>query len=410
MYPEFLVISTGNEIISGNSQDTNSSWIAQNLFALGFSVKAFYTYPDDPAILVSELSQLSSGTEKIAVMTGGLGPTEDDYTLHAVLSILNGKKKRIDSAFNKLEERYLSGLITKESFELAARQTSIPEHAIEVENTAGIAPGFIVEINKLTLVCLPGVPYEMQEMFSSTVMPYLSKKIYAKALHYASRFLWHMNETDFQLDFIQKNEDLLQNGISWGVAPKKGYLKVSFQSEDNELLNTIISRLQDFYQDKCTTDVFTEVPVLLKKFNIKIATAESCTGGLIAKMLTDVAGSSVYFLGSVVAYHNSIKMKILKVKESTISVHGAVSQETAMEMTTGLEAIYNSDISVSVTGIAGPDGGSSEKPVGLVFIGIKLIGKPTQILEFHFRGDRQKIRELTANTVYFNLYKILLCI
>lgn len=406
MTPELVILSTGNELVSGNSVDTNSTWISAKLFPLGIKTVAIKILPDIPEIIELEIKHLvNSSKSTLVIMTGGMGPTEDDYTLAVMKKFTNGKIFQVKKSFIKLENLVKMNKISEKVFNMAVRQTYIPEQAIYLENENGIAPGFIIEKEFVTLICLPGVPIEMKSMLEDEVIPYINKKYNLTKNYYDFRLLWELNEADFQLGFIENNKTLIEQGISWGVAPKSGYLRVSFQSDNDNLIKKIVQNLENYYDGRITKDVFSELPKRMINQNITIATAESCTGGLIAKMLTDVPGSSSYFIGSIVAYHNKVKELELDVPEELLDAHGAVSREVALAMVNGLAKKMQTDISIAVTGIAGPGGETENKKIGLVYIAIKLKGMNAEVHSFQFSGNRERIRELTANFAYYLIIK-----
>ena len=370
-----IIISTGTEITSGKSLDTNSMWIANQLTDSGYTVNKFMALPDSVSQLKTEIGSFSQSKEPtLLLMTGGLGATDDDHTLNIISELKGGGLSKIESAYQKLVS--ISEKRGKEFMDLlpvTSRQTNVPLDSIELENTVGIAPGFYVKLGEnCTLAAMPGVPLEMKKMFLDSLLPIIKKEYIVPAIKYLSKYIWNMSEGLYQREFINKNiEYINSNQIEWGVTAKAGYIKVSFKSDSNDKLKSIESLLKKAYNEKLTDDIFKLVHELLTNRKETVSTAESCTGGYIGKILTDSPGSSAYYLGSIVSYHNSIKESLLNVKYETLEKFGAVSEETASEMLIGLEKLMNTHYCISVTGIAGPDGGSIDKPVGTVFIGIK---------------------------------------
>lgn len=373
--PKIVVLSTGSELTSGRSQDTNSSWIANELFGIGFTVSKFVVLPDDPVAILEELKTLVSLSKKenpvLLIMTGGLGPTEDDYTLEVVCK-LNGVLS-VESAIarQRIEAFYkLRGKNFQESIQTAIRQISVPEGSTILNNNVGIAPGFIVSLGENThLGCMPGVPGEMTEMFREEFSTWILKKYSTQELHSGFRFIWWMSESQFQKEFISKEESVTNGKVVWGVAAKRGYIRVTFQSDKRALVDSLLQKLDEVYGPKSTPDVFEELPKLLIEKKITIGTAESCTGGLISKTFTDKPGSSAYFYGGVISYDNGVKEGLLGVKKNTLKEFGAVSAETAKEMAEGALVVLGVDYSISVTGIAGPGGGTPQKKWVLFILG-----------------------------------------
>ncbi|EMO25638.1 molybdopterin-binding domain protein [Leptospira interrogans serovar Bataviae str. HAI135] len=267
--PKIVVLSTGSELTSGRSQDTNSSWIANELFGIGFTVSKFVVLPDDPVAILEELKTLVSLSTKenpvLLIMTGGLGPTEDDYTLEVVCK-LNGVLS-VESAIarQRIEAFYkLRGKNFQESIQTAIRQISVPEGSTILNNNVGIAPGFIVSLGENThLGCMPGVPGEMTEMFREEFSTWILKKYSTQELHSGFRFIWWMSESQFQKEFISKEESVTNGKVVWGVAAKRGYIRVTFQSDKRALVDSLLQKLDEVYGPKSTPDVFEELPKLL---------------------------------------------------------------------------------------------------------------------------------------------------
>lgn len=411
--PSFVIISSGSEITGGRSLDTNAKWIANELFLLGWQVQKFVVLPDDPKRIYTELLSLlenSKQEETFVIMTGGLGPTEDDYTLESVLKLTGKKSYVVEKAKIRLQRIYESrGKRYEDIIPAVLRQTEVPEESFVLDNSVGIACGFIESIGEnFGLACLPGVPREMTEMFAKRLVPELKRRFPRENLNIEIRWLWGIGESLFQSEFIESNRDLITQGIEWGVTANRGYIKVIFISKSKTFLDEIIFRLTSQYSQIISEDVFQSVHSELMNLKKTVAVAESCTSGLLGKKLTEYSGSSAYFLGGFLTYHNTLKVNLLGVNEKTINDFGAVSRETAIEMVNGVQERTLSDFSISITGIAGPDGGTKEKPVGTVWIGIKETGSEAIAFKYEFPGDRDTIRENAANTAIYLLYKHLL--
>ena len=410
MLPQITIIGTGSEITSGKSIDTNSGWIANELFGLGFPVSRFIVLPDNPILIKEEIQRIIKlPGENLILMTGGLGPTEDDYTLEVICEITGSMPVKIQKAYDRLKTVYESrGRTYKDILPIAERQTNVPENSIVLENDTGIAPGFFCTLgDNCRIGTFPGVPPEMKTMFKDRFIPEFMKIYSSETIFYDSRCIWWIGESLFQEKFITKHRELIDRGILWGVAAKRGFIKVNFQSSKREQIDEIISLLEANFPDTVSGDIFSEIHNILTEKKLTLATAESCTGGLIAKTITDISGSSEYFLGSVVSYHNDVKKNLLGVKEETLALYGAVSAETAKEMVEGLEKRINSDFSISVTGIAGPGGGTKEKKQGLVFIGIKNKKGEAHVRKFNFPFSRELFRDNAANSALFLLYRLI---
>ncbi len=411
--PSFVIISSGSEITGGRSLDTNAKWIANELFLLGWQVQKFVVLPDDPNRIYSELNALLENSKQeptFVIMTGGLGPTEDDYTLETVLKLTDKKSYTVEKAKIRLLRIYESrGKKYEDIIPTVLRQTEVPENSFVLDNSVGIASGFIESIGaNFGLACLPGVPREMTEMFSKRLVPELKRRFPRENLNIEIRWLWGIGESLFQSEFIENNRDIISKGIEWGVTANRGYIKVIFISKIKSILDEILSKLNSKYSHIISEDVFQSVHSELIKQKKTVAVGESCTSGLLGKKFTEFPGSSAYFLGGFLTYHNNLKVNLLGVKEETIANFGAVSYETAIEMVNGVHERAGSDFSISITGIAGPEGGTKEKPVGTVWIGVKESGSGPIAEKFEFPGDRDTIRENAANTAIHMLYKLLL--
>ncbi|XDD45135.1 nicotinamide-nucleotide amidohydrolase family protein [Leptospira sp. WS39.C2] len=410
MSPYIVILSTGSELTAGRSVDTNSGWIANQLFELGWKVKKFITLPDDPKLILSELQSLQSlakETPVLAIMTGGLGPTEDDYTLETVLKLTGKTSYSVEKAKLRLTKIYESrGKEYKDILPSVFRQTFVPEGCKTLDNSVGIAVGFIETIGeKSHLVCMPGVPSEMTEMFKRRLVPELKKLYPRENLHQKTKWLWNIGESLFQNDFIEPNRDEFFQEAEWGVTANRGYIKCIFQSTNETLLSTIIQRLEDTYPKIISDDVFQFVHEQLLKEKLTISVAESCTGGLLGKKLTEQPGSSSYFIGGFLTYSNEMKSNLLGIPMETINTYGAVSEEVARAMVDGLCRKTGTDFGISITGIAGPEGGSPEKPVGTVCIGIREPNGNISVHRYLFPGNRESIRENASNTALFLVYQ-----
>lgn len=408
--PKVIVVSTGSELTAGRSQDTNASWIANELFGFGYTVGKFIVLPDDPTTIRKELEEASSGASPerpiLIVMTGGLGPTEDDYTLEVVCDLTGSVPVRNDKAFDRLQALYrLRGKGFEEALSTALRQVSVPSKSAVLNNSVGIAPGFWSELKPgAYLACMPGVPKEMTAMFREELLPRIREHFQSGEVHSDFVFIWGMSESLFQQEFIEALPHFREGKVVWGVAAKRGYIRVTYQSSDEKLVAELIRLTWEKYSGLCTGDLFEELPKLLLEKKLTVGTAESCTGGLVAKLFTDRAGSSEYFLGSVVSYANSVKAEILGVSSESLEKYGAVSEQVAREMADGAARILNTDVAISITGIAGPGGGTPTKKVGTVFIGTYIKGQETQVKELYLPFKRELFRDAVSATSLYILY------
>jgi nicotinamide-nucleotide amidase len=405
---KIYIFATGTEISSGKSLDTNSKFIAESLTDLGFQIQSISAYPDDPNLIKNEIVKIASNPEKsILIITGGLGATSDDHTLSIVKELIGSKTIQVKYAYDKLiSSSKRRGQEYIDLLPITSKQTYVPEDAEVLHNEIGIAPGFFVKIRpNFYLSAMPGVPREMKPMFQNYLLPILLNHLNTKKFYF-SKTIWNTSEALYQSQFIEKNQEVLSNHkITWGVTAKPGRIKVSFISEYQNLEKTMYPLLDETYGENITNDIQEELHNYFLRSNLKISSAESCTSGLIGKLITDTPGSSAYYLGSIIAYDNSIKIKLLNVKTSTLEKFGAVSEEVAIEMLNGLEEVMDSDCSIATTGIAGPTGGSDKKPLGLVYIGIKLKGKEPKVYKNVYPFGRDTFRETVSTMSLFYLFK-----
>lgn len=389
-----FLISIGDELLSGKTANTNASYIAKQLAASGFRMKGMVTVKDD----MHEIIKAMGNTADLVVMTGGLGPTPDDITVEAVSRALRRDAVLNHDLFKKVRKKMRSG-----SVDLQLKQSVVMKDAELLDNKVGIAPGEIIDEGGRRFLLLPGVPSEMKYLLDL----YLKKHAPAKTKQYIIR-----TYGIFESELAQKINEKLDSSTACRISylPSYGHVDIVLYNEkfnEHELRNAynrLRRLLSEYTAGRGPTDIASEVGKQLRKMKKTLSTAESCTGGLIAEMITDVPGSSDYYLGGITAYSNMMKRDMLKVKKSTIDKYGAVSRETAAEMAENIRMISGSDYSISVTGIAGPGGGTKDKPVGLVYCGISA-GNTTEIVEFRFKGRRESVRKQTASFILHRLLR-----
>jgi len=369
-----VLISVGDELTSGQTVDTNSAWLADALGRLGIPVLSHHTVGDDTAEIASAI-RAGCGPAEVVLVTGGLGPTPDDVTRHALADVTGGELV--------LDEKCLAGM--EEFFRRRGRvmaqanriQAMVPAGAFPLTNRVGTAAGLAVRTGRSLVVCMPGVPAEMREMFTSEVvamLPASGQAVVRRIVH-----TFGLGESDLS----EKLSDILSDRtgavvvgttvsggvVSLRVTARQGGAAEAGAAAD-ETVDRITGRLGDLVVGVGEETLASVTGRLLLDSGRTLATAESCTGGLVAQMVTSVSGASGYFLGSAVCYANNIKRDLLGVSRETLENCGAVSEGVAVQMARGARDLFSSDWAVSLTGIAGPDGGSAEKPVGLVFIGL----------------------------------------
>ena len=394
MIKRTVILSTGDELTTGKVVDTNSSAIADRLFAIGVDVAAVLTISDDRQKLHWALRQGRALGDMI-IGTGGLGPTADDLTTEVVAEFLGCKLVQDERVADDLKRRFDSRGIAWTSNNL--KQALFPEGAVIVPNPVGTAPGFRVPAGPgKTLIWLSGVPQEMVAMLNDTVIPWiLQQRADAEQIIACTFKIYGLTES--KLDDMVKTVKL---GSDARLSFRAHYpdltlrLTVKGGKENSE----IFARLQNQIREALGSFIYFEgdatleevVGQLLLAKRQTLALAESCTGGYISHRITRVAGSSAYYYGGAVTYSNDAKMRFLGVKAATLESYGAVSRETALEMSQGIRERTGAGIGLSVTGIAGPLGGSPEKPVGTVWISIAQEGRE-EARSFRFHGDRERI-------------------
>lgn len=399
------LISVGTELLLGNIVNTNASYLSRKCAELGYSLYHEITVGDNEARLCEAIST-SLGRSDIVILTGGLGPTKDDMTKEAVAKVLNKKlvmdevsKKNIEDYF---KFRYLNNprhTVTDNNWKQALKI----DDCIVVYNNNGTAPGYIVEDNSKVIILLPGPPSEMIPMFEESIVPYLQKKQNRIFLSSMVK-ICGIGESKAETDII----DLIEGQSNPTIAPYAKSGEVHFRitaSADKEedaikLIDPVVNELyKRFGNNIYTTDEYETLEAvlvkLLREHKLTLATAESCTGGMLTGRLVNVPGVSDVLGEGFITYSNEAKMKYLGVKEDTLNQFGAVSSQTASEMVLGAAQAAASNAALAITGIAGPDGGGAQKPVGLVYIAGFLNGSVT-VNEYHLKGNRQNVRELSV--------------
>jgi len=390
-----VIITTGDELLHGTTIDTNSAFISWHLLGTDLVVLKHITVGDQIESITAEIIESFSYAD-LLIITGGLGPTDDDNTVEAVSRIFNRSIITDSNADIKMTDYFRSMKIRIN--ENDSKMTTVPSGSIVLNNNKGLAPGFIIEDNNKTLISLPGVPAETEKIFIEEVLPYLESRYNYSTGNRLLMKLTGIRESDINSKI---NNLALGEKISWGISAKSGVCDLCFISSDSgfsdkeQLLSIFNNEFNSYVIGPGFNSPEDELVNLLKQKHLTISTAESCTGGLIGKRFTDIAGSSEVFTGSIIAYSNSIKTDVLGVKESTLKKNGAVSEETAVEMVKGVCRLYKTDIGISVTGIAGPGGGTEEKPVGTVCFGFYLNNKIIAKKKF-FSGDRERIRTFSS--------------
>lgn len=386
------IISSGNELLYGKKADTNSGYISSRLFPLDLRVVMVMVTGDDPIELERAIRHALSETD-IVIMTGGLGPTDDDRTIETLRKIfgfgtaLDGpSRERMDALFRK---------IGMPMTDRDLKMVEVPSGATVLPNETGLAPGFMMRHGDRILMALPGVPAEAAGMVDRIVLPFLQAECGIGTRESLSFRVVGMKESDINAAVLSMNIPF--DGLEWGMTASGGMATVTFVAMDGGTIDAdaITMKAENIFRERYLDPAWErpeeEVIAILRKRSMTMAVAESCTGGLISKRITDIPGSSDVFIGSVIAYDNSVKMGHLGVSGDDIDRHGAVSSEVASAMASGARSGLGADIAISTTGIAGPGGGSGTKPVGTVWFGFADKQGVSSFTHF-ISGDRDRIR------------------
>ena len=399
------LICVGTELLLGNIVNTNAAYLSEKCALLGLSMY-HQSVVGDNAERLKESLETALNRSDVVILSGGLGPTQDDLTKETAAEVMGIPLKEDPHSRERIEEYFKNSqykVITDNNW----KQALVPEGAIVLDNENGTAPGIIMEKNGKSVILLPGPPGELIPMFEGKVYDYLNK-LQPEIIYSTMVRICGLGES-----FVENEiRDLIDNQTNPTIATyaKIGQVdlrvtaKAASEKEAAKLAKPMLKELLKRFGDHIYTmdehKSLEEVIVhFLKERSLTLTTAESCTGGMIAARITDVPGASEVFKQGLVTYSNRAKRKLLDVKRTTLKEYGAVSEKTAKEMAKNGAFITGSDACVSVTGTAGPTGGTEEKPVGLVYIGCCYNNK-TVVKEFHFKGERQKIREqATANAL-----------
>lgn len=375
------ILCVGSELLLGDTVNTNASYISQKLVALG--INCFYqsTVGDNPA-RIQEQFDIAFNRADFIIVTGGLGPTEDDLTIKAIADYFDTELVFNEEVFNGIKTFF--DKLNRVMPETNRKQACIPKGAVTVNNPEGTAPGIIWKIPPNTknnakekiILAFPGVPNELYVIWEESIHKFL-KQYSSETLF--TRFLKFFGIPEAAL--AEKVHDLLGQHnptVASLVANWESKLRIAAKAKTKKeaerlILQTekeILSRVGEYFYGYDDTDLETAVGKLLLERKLTVATAESCTGGLISSRLTDVSGSSAYILQNIITYSNEAKINTIGVDREVIEKFGAVSEQTAEDMAKGVRSFSNSDIGLGITGIAGPTGGTATKPVGLVYIGI----------------------------------------
>ncbi len=391
------IITIGDELLIGQVINTNQAYIAEKLNGIGIHINKMTTVGDDLNGILAAFTE-AWNQHDVVIVTGGLGPTHDDVTKKAACEFFSTELVRNEELLSRIQE------LTKQwnrpwsaSYE---EQTMFPGKAKLVPNPVGTAGGMLFEEGIKSLIILPGVPYEMKEMVDRSVVEILAAKVSGSVIRHLTLKTTGIPESMLATQ-LGNLDDILQGAKLAFLPSSTGVrMRITVMDETTERADQRIREIEQRIREKVQKYIYglndeeleETIGRILTKRELTLAIAESCTGGLIASKITDVSGSSGYFERAVIAYSNRSKSELLGVPESLIAEHGAVSREVAEAMAEGVRRVAGTDIGISTTGIAGPTGGSADKPVGLVWIGYA-DADSTTALRFQFGTERLRVKE-----------------
>jgi len=395
------IITIGDEILYGQIVDTNSAWMGTELTRIGIKVKQITSISDSPAHIVAALDDARPRAD-IILITGGLGPTKDDLTKTVLTGYFKTKLKLHEPSLADVTEIFkVRGL---EVSELNRQQAFLPEKCTPVRNVLGTAPGMWFEEDGKVFVSMPGVPFEMKRMMTDIVLPQLKAHFKTPEIIHKVIQTFGIPESTLS-DTLEVWELNLPEHLKLAYLPHLGGVRLRLtgmatdvaplEKEMDEQVRHLTQLIPKYIFAYGEVSLEEAIGNLLKERKLTIATAESCTGGYLAHKLTSIPGSSVYFMGGVIAYDNQVKLNQLGIKPETLEQHGAVSEATVREMAENVRKKLNASIGVATSGIAGPDGGSAEKPVGTIWIACSDAQGTTAKL-LHFNKNRMLNIEYTA--------------
>ena len=395
------IITIGNELVSGVQVDTNGPYLAQRLFSQGISVRRIVSVSDAAEEIAQALKESITRAD-LVILTGGLGPTSDDITTEVVTKALKKKLVLYSEALDHITK--ILGSYNVPMTERQKKQAYFPEGAEIIPNPKGTAPGFLIKEGKALLMSLPGVPRELETMVEQTILPRLENE-WMRKTYFHTRTLRLFGISESNANDLLKDIFMKQKEVTIAFLPHFPEIdvQITIQKKELEEAYTSLAHWEQAIRERLDPYVFGNdddtmeavVGNLLRKATATLAVAESCTGGLIGHRLTNVPGSSDYVERVVVTYSNQAKIDLLKVPEEVIRIYGAVSESTAKLMAEGIRNAAGTTLGLATTGIAGPAGGSPDKPVGTVFISLT-DGRETVTKEYHFAGDRERIKWMAS--------------
>jgi nicotinamide-nucleotide amidase len=391
------IITIGDELLIGQVIDTNSAWIAEHLNMIGLRVQQITSISDNKEQILSTLSAAAQRVH-VVLITGGLGPTRDDITKQTLCEYFDTKPVFHEPSYQNVVRLFRQRGM--ELNEMNRRQAELPENCTPIPNPNGTAAGMWFEKEGIIYISMPGVPFEMKPMMLEKIMPRLAQKFNSNFIVHKTILTHGVGESALA-GMIEKWEDELPDNIKPAYLPQPGIVRLRLTAIGNrkstldEEVDKQVAKLKNIIPDLIfgfDNDTLEEViGKLLKEQSFTLSTAESCTGGYIAHLITGVSGSSTYYKGSVIAYSNEVKETELGVSSATLHKSGAVSEEVVKQMAKGVKQKLRTDFAIAVSGIAGPDGGTQRKPVGTVWIAL---ATPDKVVARHFLFGEHRGRNI----------------
>jgi nicotinamide-nucleotide amidase len=408
------VITIGDELLIGQVVDTNSAFIGQELNKIGVFVRYRFAVGDEANDIKTVLDQASLGTD-IILITGGLGPTADDITKPLLCEYFGGKMQVHQPTLDHVT-RLFEKVFHRPMIESNRKQAEIPDVCTVIPNEKGTAPGMLFEKGRKIYIAMPGVPGEMKAMMP-VVLQIIQQRFAAPSIEHRTLLTMGLGES-FLAEQIKDFEAALPSNVKLAYLPNYGQVRLRLtghgagKKELVQQMDSLFSELKSKVGDVLVADEDIPMEAAIGKLLLEkgktMSTAESCTGGYIAHLLTAIPGSSAYYYGSLVSYDYRIKADVLKVKQATLDTHGAVSEETVKEMAAGALDLLQTDYTIAVSGIMGPGGATPDKPVGLVWMAAASKDGAMQTRSFHIRFDRRRNIEMTATNALNFLRKFII--
>jgi len=395
------LLSIGDELLSGFTTNTNASWIGRNLSNMGCSICEQITVKDNKNSILDGLKNLAKKKVDFIILTGGLGSTDDDITRKTLFSFVSSDEIFDEAYWVELKKRFKR----KNQISISMKNQAIsPSNGKLIPNSIGSARGYQFRFNEIEIISLPGVPSEMKKMMKQTIIPLISNRIAVPKITKIIRTIG-ISESSISQKIKSITKNYKNCKIGYYPSPKGVDLRISgyFIKDIDEFISKIKKTINSFVYSEDSQTMEDIIVSLLKQKEKTLVTAESCTGGLISNRITNVSGSSEIFKGSIISYSNQSKIKLLNVDKEIINKFGAVSEQVASLMSKNALKLFSSDYALSVTGIAGPRGGTKDKPVGLVYIGLSDKLK-TVVKKFQFGNDR-KINKIKTSQASLNMLR-----